>query len=75
MLAQHNNVMQKLQLGSSSALQQDAAQMFSAKSQGVGSKLTPLMQMQKMMGQLEKDRPQVCHGLLYKDMTDSRCNE
>ena len=43
MLAQHNNVMQKLQLGS--------AQMFPAKPQGVGStsKLTPLMQMQKQL--------------------------
>lgn len=50
MLAQHNNVMQKLQLGPST-LQQGTGQLFPAKSQGVGStsNLTPLMQMQKQL--------------------------
>jgi hypothetical protein len=34
--------------------------------------VNPLMQMQKMMGLLEKDKPQVCHGLSYKDVIGSR---
>jgi hypothetical protein len=37
--------------------------------------VNPLMQMQKMMGQLEKDKPQVYQKLLCKGLVGSRCNE